>query len=154
MSTYAAVLPSPQEKMREGPRDAETVRHERRREKKRERIYIPKKSFWQPRKTNQEDGKLGDESERHLVTQPGTRQAFVKVSSNLESFKEIVINWFKVIVSIYYKVLNGLNECGPRSGERLFQLCFVNQWDSLEFLRLGTLSECHNSSNCLELRKL
>ena len=29
MSTYASVLPSPQEKMREGPRDTEKVRHER-----------------------------------------------------------------------------------------------------------------------------
>ena len=29
MSTYASVLPSPQEKMRDGPRDTEKVRHER-----------------------------------------------------------------------------------------------------------------------------
>lgn len=29
MSTYASVLSSPQEKMREGPRDTEKVRHER-----------------------------------------------------------------------------------------------------------------------------
>ena len=29
LSTYASVLSSPQEKMREGPRDTEKVRHER-----------------------------------------------------------------------------------------------------------------------------
>ena len=29
MSTYGSVLPSPQEEMREGPRDTEKVRHER-----------------------------------------------------------------------------------------------------------------------------
>ena len=37
MSTYASVLPSPQEKMREGPRDTEKVRHERDRARVRER---------------------------------------------------------------------------------------------------------------------
>ena len=37
----------------------------------------------------------------------------------------MVISWFKVIVSTYHKVLNGLNEGGPRSGERLFQMQYI-----------------------------
>lgn len=59
MSTYAAVLPSPQEKMREGPRDAETVRHERRREEKeRENIY-PQKVILTAQKNKSGRWKIG-----------------------------------------------------------------------------------------------
>lgn len=53
LSTYASVLSSPQEKMREGPRDTEKVRHEREAEtglekdrvRENKRKYILKNTF-------------------------------------------------------------------------------------------------------------
>ena len=53
LSTYASVLSSPQEKMRDGPRDTEKVRHEREAEtglekdrvRENKRKYILKNTF-------------------------------------------------------------------------------------------------------------
>lgn len=102
--------------MREGPTHGENETDEVGREKEIER-YPPRKTFGWPRKTTKEVEKLGDERERHLVT-----LAWIKASIcegiYLVSFKKTITNWFKVILGIYSRALNGLNEGG-------FRLCFM-----------------------------